>query len=187
MITKIELADVPVLETERLLLKKLSLNDAEDIFEYANEEEVTKYVIWNRHNSVVDAIEFINFAAQEFQNGNAIIWGLEVKKERKVIGTIDLRNFNNEHKCGEIGYCISNKYWNKGFASEALKEIINFGFERLYLNRLEAHCELENTASWRVMEKAGMTYEGILREKVLIKEKFRSMKMYSILKSEFYK
>ena len=56
MITKIELADVPVLETERLLLKKLSLNDAEDIFEYANEEEVTKYVIWNRHNSVVDAI-----------------------------------------------------------------------------------------------------------------------------------
>ncbi len=187
MITKIELADVPVLETDRLLLKKLSLNDAEDIYEYAHEDEVTKYVIWNRHKSVGDSVEFINYAAEEFRNGTSIVWGLEVKNERKVIGTIDLRNFNNEHKCGEIGYCISKKYWNQGFTTEALKAVINFGFERLYLNRLEAHCELENIASWRVMEKAGMIYEGILREKVLIKSKFRSMKMYSILKSDYYK
>ncbi len=187
MITRIELADIPVLETQRLLLKRLSLNDADDVFEYANDDDITKYVIWDRHRSKQASIDFINFAAEQFKLGEAIVWGIEIKAERKVIGTIDLRNYNGNNKCADTGYCISKKYWGKGFTTEALKAVIDFGFERLYLNRIEAHCEEENTGSWRVMEKVGMKFEGVLREKVFVKERFRSMKMYSILRSEYYK
>jgi [ribosomal protein S5]-alanine N-acetyltransferase len=66
-----------------------------------------------------------------------------------------------------------------------LLAVVNFAFEVLGLNRVEAHCEEENIGSWKVMMKAGMKFEGVLREKVFVKDKFRSMKVYSIIKSEY--
>lgn len=92
-----------------------------------------------------------------------------------------------ENNCAEIGYVISKDFWNKGIMTEALKSLIKFCFEELHLNRLESHCEEENTGSWHVMEKCGLKYEGTLREKVFVKERYRSMKMYSILRSEYSK
>lgn len=109
------------------------------------------------------------------------------QKRKKIIGSIDLRNWNAIHNCGEIGYVISKEYWNRGYVSEAIKAVIKFGFEVLHLNRIELHCEEENIGSWRVMEKCGMKFEGILREKVFFKERLRSMKVYSMLKKEWEK
>jgi len=176
---------IPIIETPRLLLRELSQKDTDDVFEYASIPEVTNYLVWYPHQFIQDSIDFINFAKDQFVKNISIIWGIEFKEELKLIGTIDLRNTQLINNCGEIGYVISNKYWNKGIMTEALKSVIMFGFNDMKLNRIEAHCESENIGSSRVMEKAGMQFEGLLREKIYIKNKYRSMKMYSILKSEY--
>ena len=179
--------EIPRIEAERLILRKITEEDVNDIFEYASVPEVTTFVLWDTHKTKQNSIEFVKLAGEQFNNNISIVWGIEIKSENKLIGSIDLRDWNSIHRCGEIGYVISKEYWNRGYVSEAVKAIINFGFEILHLNRIEAHCEEENIGSWKVMEKCGMKYEGTLREKVFIKERFRSMKMYSILKREWKK
>ncbi|NJD21514.1 MAG: GNAT family N-acetyltransferase [Melioribacter sp.] len=180
-----ELPEIPKIETERLILRKITTDDVNDIFEYASVPDVTTFVLWETHRAKQDSLDFVKFAEEQFDNNISIIFGIEIKNEKKLIGTIDLRNWKAIHKCGEVGYVVSKKYWNKGYVSEAMKAVIKFGFKELHLNRIEAHCEEENIGSWRVMEKCRMKFEGILREKVFIKGRFRTMKMYSILKKEW--
>jgi ribosomal-protein-alanine N-acetyltransferase len=187
MSTTERLTKLPVLETERLILRKLSLEDVKDIFEYASIPEVSEFLPWDRHKTIDDTIAFLKIVEEQFAELKFIVLGIELKTENKLIGTIALRNWDKSDRCIDIGYVISNKYWNRGLATEAVKEIIKFGFEELSGNRIEAHCDEDNKASYRVMEKSGMKFEGTLRQKVLLKNKFTSMKFYSILREEFYK
>jgi ribosomal-protein-alanine N-acetyltransferase len=185
MNNKIPISKIPVIETERLILRELSLDDVDDIFGYASIPEVSTFLLWYPHKSKQDSIDFINFAKDMFAKDISIIWGIELKEEKKLIGIFDLRTMQLINDCAEIGYVISNIYWNRGFISESIQEVIKFCFNELKLNRVEAHCDEENIGSARVMEKAGMKYEGTMREKLYVKDKYRSMKLYSILKSEF--
>lgn len=174
----------PRIETERLILRKITMDDAADIFEYAHLPEVSEFLIWYPHITIQDSIDFIKFAEEKFASEEWIIFGIEIKEKKKLIGSIDIRGWIGVNSCAEIGYVISKDFWNKGIVTEALKSLIKFCFEELHLNRLESHCEEANTGSWHVMEKCGMKYEGTLREKVFVKERYRSMKMYSILRNE---
>ena len=181
----LQILKIPLIETERLNLRELTLEDVNDVFEYASISEVSTFLPWYPHKSKQDSIDFINFAKDQFAKNISIIWGIELKEDSKLIGTVDIRNTQPINNCGEIGYVLSNKYWNKGIMTEAVKAIINYGFNEMKLNRIEALCEAENISSLRVMEKAGMQFEGFLREKVYIKNQYRSMKIYSILKSDY--
>lgn len=181
------LLEMPTIETERLFLRKITMDDAPDIFEYAHVPEVSEFLLWYPHQTIQDSIEFIKFAEEKFTNDEWMIFGIELKEKRKLIGTIDIRGWKGVNNCTETGYVISNEYWNKGITTEALRSVIKFSFDELQLNRMETHCEEENIGSWKVMEKCGMKYEGTLREKVFVKERYRSMKMYSILRSEYIK
>jgi len=177
----------PRLESERLLLRKITVEDVQDIFEYALIEEVTEFVPWYPHQTVQDSIEFIKFTDEKYLSDNWIVFGIELKENHKLIGTIDIRSWDGINNCADVGYVVSKNYWGKGIMTEALRRVIKFCFEELKLNRVEAHCEEENIGSWKVMEKCGMRHEGILREKVFMKNRYRSMKMYSLLRSEYSK
>jgi [ribosomal protein S5]-alanine N-acetyltransferase len=113
------LNDIPVLCTERLMLRKLTVSDASDVFEYAHVPEVTKFLVWYPHKTKDDSLEFIAFAEKKFNEESDIVWGIECMSEKKIIGTIGLLKWNDINKCGEIGYCISKKYWGKGIMTEA--------------------------------------------------------------------
>lgn len=180
-------SEFPILNCKRILLRQISNNDAQNIFEYASDGEVTPFVKFETHKTIDDSLLFIQFAQAEYENKSSIIWAIELKEESKMIGTIDVRGFNNQHRCGEIGYVLNKKFWGNGITTEAMKAVIDYGFRQLNLNRIESHCEHENIGSWHVMEKCRLKYEGTLREKVFFKNRFRSMKMYSILKSEWEK
>lgn len=177
--------EVPRLESDRLILRELCEDDIEDIFEYASDPEVSTYLPWNTHKSIDESKDFLKMSHKSFQTADNIDWGIELKNEGKLIGAISIRKWNDDNRCGDIGYVLSRKYWNKGITTEALKTVIKFGFENLNANRLEAHCDENNTASYRVMEKVGMKYEGTLREKVFVKGNFINIRFYSILRSEF--
>lgn len=178
--------DLPVLETERLLLRKVTLDDVEDIFAYGSIEEVTRYVTWDAHRTLSDTKEFVQFILNQYENNKQVApWGIEFKENGRLIGTINFVAWQPKHHSAELGYVLSPDYWGKGITTEATKKVIEYGFEEMDLIRIQARCFLENIGSSRVMEKAGMTFEGISRKAAFIKGKHQDLKVYSILKDEF--
>ncbi|WP_261134385.1 GNAT family N-acetyltransferase [Bacillus sp. Marseille-Q3570] len=171
-------ADVPKIETERLILRKITLDDAEDMYSYASDEEVTRFVTWNTHSSSSDTIEFINSFLPQYDAP----WGIELKENGKCIGTVHFVWWQPEHKAAEIGYVLSKEYWGRGLITEAARAVITFGFESMDLVRIQARCFLENKGSERVMEKLGMSFEGISRKGMYVKGEHKDLKVYSIIK-----
>jgi ribosomal-protein-alanine N-acetyltransferase len=86
----------------------------------------------------------------------------------------------------ELGYVLSDQYWNQGIMTEVVSKIIQFGFEEVGLERIQARCMVDNTGSAKVMEKVGMQFEGVLRNYMKVKNELRDLKMYAILKEDFH-
>lgn len=179
--------EFPTLETERLILRKITRDDVEAIFSYGSKDEVTKYVTWDTHKTLADSEGFVNFALQQYEKKQIAPWGIELKENDKFIGTIDFVHWLIRHKSAEIGYVLAPEYWGKGIVTEAAREVIAFGFNNMDLVRIQARCMVENIGSQRVMEKCGMSYEGTLRKNMFVKGKHVDLKMYSILREEFFK
>jgi ribosomal-protein-alanine N-acetyltransferase len=179
------LADLPTIETERLLLRKITLDDAAAIFEYASDPQVSRYMPWEPHQSIAATYEYLAHVVERYQQHLPGPWGIIHKRDAKLIGTCAHGVWNHDHSRSEIGYVLNRSYWGQGYMPEAARAIIGFGFRELRLNRIEARCETANIGSARVMEKAGMTFEGVLRQQVYTKSRYRDMKIYSILRSEW--
>ena len=180
------LAHLPTIETERLLLRKITLNDASDMFEYASNPEVSEYTMWSTHTSIEDTKYFLQSLTKMYKRRELVDWGIVHKAEKKFIGTCGFVEWSMTHSRAEIGYALSRKYWGEGYMSEAVNAVIEFGFREMLLNRIMARCEVNNIASARVMEKVGMQLEGILRHHLFVKGRYWDLKIYSILREEFF-
>ncbi len=175
---------LPVLETERLKLRKLSMRDSGDMFEYASVPEMTDHVSWEHHRSVADSMHFLRIIIQQYEFGNPTPWGIVYKENNKLIGTIGFHYWLKDHMRAEVGFALSKDYWNHGLMTEALTEVLRFGFDSMRLNRIEGRCELMNAASERVMNKCGMKLEGILRQQMFVKGVYKDLKFYSIIRDD---
>jgi len=180
------LAHLPSIETERLLLRKITLNDASDMFEYASNPEVSEYTMWSTHTSIEDTKYFLQSLTKMYKRRELVDWGIVHKAEKKFIGTCGFVEWSMTHSRAEIGYALSRRYWGEGYMSEAVNAIIEFGFREMLLNRIIGRCEVNNIASARVMEKVGMQLEGILRQQLFVKGRYWDLKIYSILREEFF-
>jgi [ribosomal protein S5]-alanine N-acetyltransferase len=176
---------LPILETERLILRKINKEDIQDIFTYGSNPKVSQRVSWDTHRSKEDTEKFIEFVLDGYSQNGKALWGMEMKSTGKLVGTIDFVTINPKHKNGEIGYVLSEDVWGNGLTTEATKKIVEFGFTELGLVRIQARCFVENIGSQRVMEKVGMSFEGIMRKGMFAKGKYQDLKLYSILKGEF--
>lgn len=176
--------NLPLLKTDRLILRKICLDDAEDIFEIGSCQDVAQYVTWDVHKSMDDTRKYLASMEENPKKKQLYPWSIVCKENNKVIGGCGYMNWLPESSRAEVGYMISKKYWNKGYMTEALREVIKFGFEKMGLNRIEALCTPENTASAKVLEKVGMKFEGLLRQYLFFKDKFWDFNMYSILRNE---
>ncbi len=179
--------NLPKIDTDRLILRRLEYSDLKDIFDYAKHSAVSEHLIWDAHETEHDSIEFLNFVNEKYNKNQPAPWAIELKKEQKVIGTIGFLNWDKINSKGELGYVLHCYYWKKGLMTEALKAVIDFGFNNMYLNRIEARTVPENIPSQRLLEKVGFIKEGLLREQMLIKNKFKNFFIYSILKKEYWK
>jgi [ribosomal protein S5]-alanine N-acetyltransferase len=166
-------------------LRKITLEDVEDMHSYGSSEEVSKYVTWETHNTLCDTKEFVEFVLTQYENKKIAPWGIEYKENGKLIGTVDFVSWQVKHNSAEIGYVLSQDYWGKGISTEAANEVIKFGFTHMDLVRIQAKCFVENIGSARVMEKVGMSFEGTLRKGMVVKGKHQDIKIYSILKEDF--
>ena len=178
--------DFPTFETDRLILRRMLVRDKDDMYEYSANPEVTKYLLWSEHPSSDYTARYLKYMQQKYRRGEVYDWAVVNKSDNKMIGTCGFVRFDMENNAAEVGYVISDKYWGCGYAAEAVRRILRFGFDELALQRIFARHIVGNERSGRVMEKCGMKYEGILRGSMYIKEKYRDIALYAILRSDFY-
>lgn len=187
MLEQDKIFDLPIIENKRFILRKFTKNDIDDLYEYASDSEVTKFLSWDTYKNIDIAVDYIENVLMRYSKNEIAPWGIEWKENSKLIGSIDFVQYDKKNFSAEIGYVLNRKYWNKGIMTEALKEIIKFGFDEMNLMRIETRLNAMNVASERVMQKNGLTYEGTLRKKNFLKKEFIDIKFYSILRDEYYK
>jgi ribosomal-protein-alanine N-acetyltransferase len=179
---KILFTPFPVLSTPSLILRALRPSDLTDLYEYASDPEIDQYVPWEHYKNIEEARENLNEFIEEYDKDGLGAWGIEHCTDAKLIGIINTSIPHRINRRVEVGYTIARPYWGKGYATEALQAVIQFGFEKMELVRMEAVVLPENIASVKVLEKAGMTFEGILRSYQIWREQPRDLKMYSIVR-----
>lgn len=176
-------SNIPELHTQRLRLRPMHITDACDMYEYACNEELTKYLLWSPHTSVDYTRDYLKYVERRYSEGEFYDWAIEL--DGKMIGTVGFTKIDFPHNSGEIGYVLNPKYQRRGLGTEAADKIIEFGFSRLGLHRIEARFMQGNSASLRVMEKLGMTLEGYHRDSMLVKGSYRTVGVCAILKDEY--
>lgn len=178
-------ARLPVLETERLTLRKMRLSDAADVYAYARDQEVARHVLWEAHQSIWDTRAYIRFLLWQYHNGHPGSWGIVLKETGKVVGTIGYMSYSPDNATVEVGYSLAREHWGKGLMTEALTAVIDETFRTLNIHRIEAMHFTDNPASGRVMAKCGMTHEGHHRERICCKGTFRDVEMWGVLRSDW--
>ena len=176
---------LPTLLTPRLVLRPARMSDAEDMYEYSRDPEVARHVLWDAHTSIHQTRAYLRFLIRQYRNASPATFVIALRSSGKVIGTIGFMWLQTDNRSAEISYSLSRAYWNQGIMSEALKAVLEFGFTKLGLNRIEAQHEFDNPASGRVMLKAGMRHEGTLRQRVYNKGRYADVELYAILRSDF--
>ena len=179
-------SNIPRLTTDRLVLRKLKVSDAQDMFEYSNRRDVTKYLTWYPHPDLGYTEEYLRYIGQRYATGDFYDWAITLKENGKMIGTCGFTRFDLPNNAAEIGYVLNPEYHGKGYATEAASEVMRFGFEELKLHRLEAKHMIGNDASHRVMEKLGMREEGTFRESYYVHREYRTVTVCSILENEYF-
>jgi ribosomal-protein-alanine N-acetyltransferase len=156
----------PVLQSERLILRKLSLDDAEEIFFLRSSEEVNKHLDRTRADNIDDAFVFINKVNIGIANDNWIYWAICFKDNPKLVGTTCLWNLNADENKAEVGYELAPEHQRKGIAKEALSKIIKFGFDVMQLAKIEAYTHNENYASKKLLERFGFVRDVYEESKI---------------------
>lgn len=178
------------IETDRLILRKMLLSDAEDMFKnYCNDEEVAKYLPWAPHKNLKTTKKYIKSIHLRYrkEKENSYHWVIVLKEINEVIGAIDFNKFNTNDLNCELGYCMCKKYWNKGIMTEAAKAIVKYLFETRNIERIWACHVVENVGSGKVMQKIGMIKEGTFRKNKNVKGVLMDFDYYSLLRSDYEK
>ena len=160
-----------LLETERLLLRPFTFDDARDMFHnWASDPDVTRYLSWLPHKTAVDSENILAAWCVLYDDPRVYNWAITLRGTGMVIGNISLIDRNDRHKNCELGYCLGKRFWGQGFMPEAVRAVIAFLFHDVGFYRVQARHRADNPASGRVMQKCGMRYEGTLHSSYLTQE-----------------
>jgi ribosomal-protein-alanine N-acetyltransferase len=180
---------LPLLETERLLLRPVRQEDAENIYDYGKNPKSSEYTLWNQYKSINDAHSFIeNYIFPNYEKNIpepiAICWK---EKPDELIGMVGCFWASEKNKCMELAYVVNPKHWGQGVCTEAAKALVDFCFKRFDVQRIQAQFKAPNIASGKVMEKIGMSFEGVNKSACFHKEQFWDMHMYATTREDWQK
>ena len=154
-------AEFAPIETERLMLRRLCLEDVQDYYErVASDGDVTRYMLLDPHQDLTESLLSIENTLQRYEEGRCYRWGIALKSDDSIIGVIDLLRFDEEEGSCSFAYMIGCDYWNRGYGTETLKAVLTFAFEKMEIEWVRADHMAENLASGAVMRKAGMRCTG---------------------------
>ncbi|HLA55095.1 MAG TPA: GNAT family protein [Flavobacterium sp.] len=175
----------PILETERLLLRRIDTNDVGQIFQLRSDPETMKYVPRPLAKTNADALEHIANIEARIESNEGINWAITLKGNPEFIGIIGHYRIKPEHFRAEIGYMLLPEFHNRGIISEAVAEVVRYGFEQMDLHSIEAIIDPENQASAKVLENNHFVKEAHLKENEFYDGKFLDTVIYSLLKSNW--
>lgn len=173
-----------ILSGEMLTMRPLDGRDVADILALAAAPEIAANTFVPQPYPPEAAREFVRDRQEKWRNDEDYVFALIEKRSEAFVGCMGIHPVH-EHFRAEVGYWIGTPYWGRGYATEALRLLIRFGFERLKLNRIEAGHFAHNPASGRVMQKADMRYEGLRRKFVWHRDCFKDLHWYAILREEY--
>lgn len=172
------------LETDRLILRPFTLDDATRVQELAGNKDVAKTTLGIPHPYSLEAAKsWIKNHPRMIRNGT-YPFAIVLKTESVIVGTMTIR-VNEAHKKGELAYWVGKEYWGNGYATEAAKEIVRHSFEDLNLNRVWAMAMSKNPASIKVMERVGMKKEGVLKQDIIKSGVFVDSDIYGLIKLDY--
>ena len=174
------------LETERLVLRRFVIEDAEAMFQnWASDGEVTKYLTWPPHDSVEVSKNVLKDWIAAYPNEEFYQWAIVLKENGDFpIGSIGAVNLKNDVSLVQIGYCLGRNWWHRGLMSEALRTVMDFFFQTVQVNRIESRHDSRNPHSGMVMQKCGMKYEGTLRSSDRNNQGICDACWYAVLRSD---
>ena len=156
----------PILTTERLSLRKLSVDDANEIYFLRSDKHINKYLDRPKATSIEDANNFISKINHAIENNESVYWAISFKDDSRLIGSICLWNFAIEENKAEVGYELLPDFQRKGITQEALLAVINFGFEVMKLKTIEAYTHKENLQSTKLLEKFNFKRDLVAESKI---------------------
>lgn len=179
--------DQTILFTERLALRRFTLADAVDIKRLAGCRDIAATTLSIPHPYEDGVAEkWIESHQKGFQDGTLVDLAITRRPHKFVMGAVGLA-INTEHNHAELGYWVGKPYWKQGYATEAARELVRYGFEVIGLNRIHSHHFASNPASGCVMRKAGLTHEGTLRQHICKWDEYHDVQMYGICREDHRK
>jgi ribosomal-protein-alanine N-acetyltransferase len=173
------------IETERLILRRFTMEDVQAMYDnWASDDDVTRYLTWPTHSDL-SITEMVlkswvdSYAGDDFYN-----WAIELKSLGQPIGNIAVVRIREHVSSAEIGYCMGKTWWHQGIMSEALTAVMDYLFDRVGMNRVQAEHAVDNPNSGGVMLKCGMTCEGTLRQYGRCNQGIVDLKIYSMIASD---
>lgn len=138
------LFSMPTLETPRLTLRRMTMKDAKDVFEYSRDADVARHVLWSAQKDIGEAKDYCRYMTRRYRADEPSSWGIVDKKTGRLVGTIGYMNYDMDNASVEIGYSLAKWMWNGGYMTEALRRVIDYTFDAMDINRIEAQHELDN-------------------------------------------
>lgn len=172
----------PTLNTERLVLRELTVADANEIFFLRSDMEILKYLDKEPAKSIDEATKFIELINENTISNNSILWGIALKESPAIIGSICFWRIIKEHYRAEIGYVLHPQFQGKGIMDEAIKAVLQYGFEVMQLHSVEANINPANIASMKLLEKNGFVREAYFKENYYYNGNFIDSAIYSLIK-----
>jgi len=171
----------PTLTTDRLVLRKITMEDAPELFFMRTDDRVMKYIERPRPKDISDTHAFITLIDEREKENVLVTWGIALKGETKLIGTVCFLNIDKDNHRSEIGYALHPDHWGKGVMNEVLEAVINYGFKEMKLHSICANINPENIASQKILEKNGFIREAYFKENFYWEGTFRDSSMYGLL------
>lgn len=174
----------PVLSTERLLLRQVTQEDVNEIFFLRSDNRVLKYLAKEPARTINEASLFIKKINELENTNNGITWGINLKGEKKLLGTICYWNITKDHYRAELGYALHPDLHGKGIMQEALSEVLDYGFTAMRLHSVEARVDPLNEASIKLLERNNFIREGHFKEDYFYNGKFLDTTVYSLISNK---
>lgn len=176
-----------IIETERLLLRSLSIADAADMYAYTSNPLVAKHLSWEPHTNISQTESFIKSALEKEEPVNSeFVYGMELKSENKLIGALKISHVCYYNRRGEFTSILNPAYQGQGYMGEAWQGLLKFCFEELGLQRIQSYVTEDNIASQKKNIKAGLTYEGRLKKYWIMKGISKDALVYGITDEMYF-
>ena len=174
------------LETERLILRRFTYDDVVEAYNnWFSDPDIAMYMQWDAHTDIFQTEEFIkNMYVNGYEKNNHYRWAITLKTDNKAIGAIGFQVPKDYDSVADIAYLVGKKFWNKGIVTEALKAVLHYALIDVGINRVEAFHAVANPASGKVMQKAGMKFEGCARQKYRSHKGYEDSNTYAILQED---